>query len=123
MRGWRIAALIAVFFPLSSSSAGELRDDHMHFLAGAAIAAGDSASLTLLAPEMRESRRWAHAAGVCAAAAAGKEGLDKFQNRGQADPWDFAATLGGCGAGLMLGQGIAVIAGPKGGEVSFSFEF
>ena len=98
-------------------------DKDMHFVAGAAIAAGDSASLTLLVPEIRETRRWAHAAGVCAAAAAGKEALDEFQGSSEADPWDFAATLGGCSAGLLIGQGFAVIAGPERGELRLRVEF
>lgn len=84
-------------------------DGLLHVAAGAGIAASISIYTQEIRPDYSLDRISLSALGFCAAAGLGKELGDEVLAPGGFSEWDLAATVGGCGVGVMIG-GVYMVA-------------
>lgn len=109
-----IACIVGMLLCLAWGAArAETNDKDLHFVAGAGIYVAsyiviDAAWDPLQASDDENDYIFLPALSICAASGVAKEALDStgFRN-GVADPWDAAATMGGCLMGAFF-TGVSV---------------
>lgn len=121
-RAMVFACVLGMLICIAVAARAEPADKDMHFIAGVGIGGGLSVGAAIITPEVPMWKGILISGGLCVAAGAGKEILDEMQHP-PGDPWDFAATSGGCAVGVMLGGVVSVALGRDQADVRYTVKF